>query len=72
MNYSDIMNESIEQNKTFITHYTHLLIHSILHLFGYDHQNDEQAEEMESLEIYILDKLGIANPYQSVVYEKEE
>ena len=66
LNYSDIMAESIERNKTFIAHYTHLLVHSILHLFGYDHLDDKEAEKMENLEIYILDKLGITNPYQSI------
>ena len=44
-------------------HFAHLLIHGLLHLFGYDHQNDEESDEMESFEIKILELLGIANPY---------
>jgi probable rRNA maturation factor len=44
-------------------HVTHLLIHGILHLLGYDHISDAEAEEMEALEIKALAKLGISNPY---------
>ncbi len=44
-------------------HLCHLLIHGILHLFGYDHQEDEEAEEMENIEILILQQLNISNPY---------
>lgn len=45
-------------------HFSHLLVHGILHLFGYDHQDDDEAEEMESLEIKILKLLDIENPYE--------
>lgn len=55
--------ESKDQEKTFENHMTHLIIHSILHLFGFDHMNDDEAEEMESLEIKILKNFGIDNPY---------
>jgi probable rRNA maturation factor len=55
--------ESEEQNKTFKDHLTHLIVHSILHLFGFDHIKDEEADIMENLEIKILDKLSIQNPY---------
>lgn len=58
-----IKKESLEQNKTFINHLTHLIIHSILHLFGYDHISDSDAEKMENLEIKILKRLNIENPY---------
>ncbi|MEK5760419.1 rRNA maturation RNase YbeY, partial [Acinetobacter variabilis] len=45
--------------------FTHLLVHGVLHLLGYDHEtSDEDAEEMEGLEIEILAKLNITNPYQ--------
>lgn len=57
--------ESIRQNKTFFNHLTHLIIHSILHLLGYDHEKDKQAEFMENMEIEILKKLGISNPYRN-------
>ena len=56
--------EAIEQNKSLKNHITHLIIHGTLHLLGYDHINDEEAQEMESLEIEILEKMGINNPYE--------
>lgn len=58
-----IKHEAQEQEKTIKDHYTHMLVHGCLHLLHYDHITDEQAEEMESLEIKILNTLGIKNPY---------
>lgn len=65
MAHETIAREANEQGKSFANHLTHLLVHGILHLLGYDHMNDTEAEEMESLEIEILAKLGIDNPYQT-------
>ncbi len=45
-------------------HIKHLIIHSTMHLLGYDHQIDKEAEEMESLEAIVLERLGIDNPYK--------
>lgn len=55
--------EAQEQHKTLEEHTAHLIIHGVLHAQGYDHMNDEEAEEMEALEIEFLEKLGFANPY---------
>ncbi len=58
-----IEREAEAQNKTFTDHITHLLVHGFLHLVGYDHMNDEDAENMEDLERKVLAALGIADPY---------
>lgn len=60
--------EAKTQNKTLHAHYAHLTIHGILHLHGYDHENEAQAELMESLETEIVTKFGYPDPYLS---EKE-
>lgn len=59
-----IANEATEQNKSFYDHCMHILIHGVLHLIGYDHIEDCDAEEMESLEIELLSKINIENPYK--------
>jgi probable rRNA maturation factor len=58
-----IEREAQEQGKSFDDHLTHLIVHGTLHLAGYDHMEDGEAEEMESLEIRILADMGIENPY---------
>ncbi|AMG31255.1 rRNA maturation RNase YbeY [Grimontia hollisae] len=55
--------EAEEQNKDLFAHWAHMVVHGSLHLLGYDHINDEEAEEMESLEISIMNALGFDNPY---------
>lgn len=55
--------EALAQNKPLEAHYAHLTVHGILHLHGYDHEIEAQAELMESLETAIVRKLGYANPY---------
>jgi len=61
--YEIILQEANEQEKSFKHHYTHLVLHGILHLLGYDHIEEDDAEEMESIEINVLEKMEVANPY---------
>ncbi len=61
--YETIAHEASDQDKAFSDHLSHLLVHGTLHLLGYDHETDEEAEEMEGLEIEILGEMGVKNPY---------
>lgn len=58
-----VSQEALEQGKCLRSHYAHLTVHGILHLCGYDHEIEADATQMESLEITILHRLGIPNPY---------
>lgn len=59
-----VIREAAEQNKTEAQHISHLLIHGILHLLGFDHElGQDEQDEMESFEIAILAELGLPNPY---------
>jgi len=58
-----VESESLTQNKSLEAHYAHLTVHGILHLHGYDHETEAQAELMEGLETAIVMKLGYPNPY---------
>ena len=58
-----VAREAAEQGKTLAAHYAHLTVHGILHLQGWDHEEDEHAEAMENEERRILAALGIADPY---------
>ncbi|MGR8935633.1 MAG: rRNA maturation RNase YbeY [Gammaproteobacteria bacterium] len=59
--------EAGEQHKPLHDHWAHIVIHGVLHLLGYDHVEEKDAEEMEALEIAILKSLHIANPYEVTV-----
>jgi probable rRNA maturation factor len=57
--------EANEQSKALHDHWAHIIIHGVLHLLGYDHIDEEEAEFMENKEIALLAKLNIGNPYAS-------
>src|SRR5215813_12784441 len=61
--YETMRREADEEQKPFDHHLSHLAVHGFLHLIGYDHENDADAEAMESLETEILAQLGIPDPY---------
>lgn len=58
-----VQQEAQEQNKTAQAHWCHMILHGSLHLLGYDHIEESEAEEMEQLEIDLLKELGFNNPY---------
>jgi probable rRNA maturation factor len=62
--------EAKEQQKSLDAHWAHMLVHGSLHLLGYDHIEDEDAEQMENLETSILVNLGFPAPYQYISVEE--
>ena len=61
--YETTRKEADDEQKPFDHHLSHLAVHGFLHLIGYDHENDDDAEAMEGLEREILAQLGIPDPY---------
>ena len=62
--YETLAREAADEGKTMSDHMTHLVIHGVLHLLGYDHEVDDEAETMERTEVAALRALGIADPYR--------
>ena len=62
-----IAREAKTQQKTLDAHFCHLIVHGILHLFGYDHQIEQEAGHMEALETHIMGLLGFDDPYAGVM-----
>lgn len=58
-----VVQEASEQGKPLLAHFAHLTVHGVLHLHGYDHEVEAQAQLMEAMEIAVLQQLGIDNPY---------
>jgi probable rRNA maturation factor len=56
--------EAAEQHKPLAAHYAHLIVHGTLHAQGYDHEAEEEAQEMEAIETEIMETLGFPDPYQ--------
>lgn len=61
--FETVQAEATLENKPFPHHLSHLIVHGLLHLLGYDHEDEEEAEEMEALERAILARLAIPDPY---------
>lgn len=59
-----VAREALEQDKALDAHWAHMLVHGLLHLQGFDHETDDQADTMEALEARILAGLGFDNPYR--------
>jgi len=59
-----VLKEAAEQGKKVTEHWAHMVIHGCLHLQGYDHINNDDAQVMELLEIQLLNNIGISNPYE--------
>ena len=60
-----VKREADEQSKRFDQHFAHMVVHGCLHLMGYDHEDEDEADQMEAKEIGILENLGYPNPYLS-------
>lgn len=58
-----VAREAAEQGKALLAHYAHMTLHAVLHLQGYDHENEGDAAEMEALETALMVKLGYPAPY---------
>lgn len=64
--YETVIREAKDENKTPLDHLAHLTVHGLLHLTGYGHENDGDAERMEAMERTILEAIGISDPYHIV------
>ena len=64
--YETVAREARDENKRFEHHLTHLIVHGFLHLLGFDHENEREAEEMEATERRVLARLRIADPYADI------
>ena len=60
-----VKRDADEQSKRFDQHFAHMVVHGCLHLMGYDHEDEDEADQMEAKEIGILENLGYPNPYLS-------
>lgn len=61
-----VAREAVEQHKDAMSHWAHMIIHGSLHLLGYDHHTDAEADAMEQQEIQVMQQLGFSNPYEVI------
>lgn len=61
--YETCAGEAVDQDKPLTNHLSHLVVHGTLHLLGFDHETDDEAEAMEALERAVLDQIGVPDPY---------
>lgn len=67
--FESVSREAAEQDKSLADHFAHLVVHGVLHLFGHDHLEESEAEAMEAIETRALARIGVADPYASLVHE---
>jgi probable rRNA maturation factor len=65
--FETVRREAIEQEKPLADHFRHLVVHGVLHLLGYDHENAAEAAIMEEREIATLGEMGVPNPYRDTI-----
>jgi probable rRNA maturation factor len=65
--FATIEREATEQEKQLADHLRHLVVHGVLHLLGFDHENAPDAAAMEALEVEILERLGVPDPYRAIM-----
>jgi probable rRNA maturation factor len=70
--FETMQREAASDDKSLAAHFSHLVVHGLLHLLGYDHETDAEAEEMEGLERDVLASLGIDDPYRLTLPEKSQ
>lgn len=65
--FETVAREAAEQHKPLPDHLRHLVVHGVLHLLGFDHEDDAEAQLMEACEIEILTRLGVPDPYRDIM-----
>ena len=63
--FETVAREAADEGKPLADHYRHLVVHGFLHLIGFDHETDADAQRMEAMETRILARLGVADPYRA-------
>ncbi|MDP2963922.1 MAG: rRNA maturation RNase YbeY [Sulfurimicrobium sp.] len=66
-----VSREALEQGKSVEAHYAHMIVHGMLHLQGYDHEDDADAQAMEAVETHIMRRLGYTDPYAIIEVEQQ-